>query len=218
MGAISKGNAMDVGFISEVILPVVFVIVGIALVWAIVELVLVLRRTRKTVETLETSVKPIIDDVQKVAADAKEMTASIKPAIDRVDPLVERASLAVDAANLEIMRLDGILENVDAITSSAASATEAVDTVANAPLKIVNAASEKLREALSGKKASDESAKLAAAVEAAAPAEFAAIEGDQAAACAPEAHAPEIAAEKSASEPEPQTAGGYFTYGASKED
>ena len=147
MGAISKGNAMDVGFISEVILPVVFVIVGIALVWAIVELVLVLRRTRKTVETLETSVKPIIDDVQKVAADAKEMTASIKPAIDRVDPLVERASLAVDAANLEIMRLDGILENVDAITSSAASATEAVDTVANAPLKIVNAASEKLREA-----------------------------------------------------------------------
>ena len=91
---------------------VVFVIVGIALVWAIVELVLVLRRTRKTVETLETSVKPIIDDVQKVAADAKEMTASIKPAINRVDPLVERASLAVDAANLEIMRLDGILENV----------------------------------------------------------------------------------------------------------
>ena len=116
------------------------------------------------------------------------------------------------------MRLDGILENVDAITSSAASATEAVDTVANAPLKIVNAASEKLREALSGKKASDESAKLAAAAEAAAPAEFAAIEGDQAAMCAPEAHAPEAAAEKPASEPEPQTAGGYFTYGASKED
>ena len=132
--------------------------------------------------------------------------------------MVERASLAVDAANLAIMRLDGILENVDAITSSAASATEAVDTVANAPLKIVNAASEKLREALSGKKASDESAKLAAAAEAAAPAEFATIEGDQAAACAPEAHAPEVAAEKPASELEPQTAGGYFTYGASKEE
>ena len=36
---------MDAGFISEVILPVVFAIVGIALIWAIVELVLVLRRT-----------------------------------------------------------------------------------------------------------------------------------------------------------------------------
>ena len=87
----------------------------------------------------------------------------------------------------------------------------------------MNAASEKLREALSGKKASDESAKLAAAAEAAAPAEFAAIEGDRAVtyapeAHAPEAHAPEAAAEKSASEPEPHTAGGYFTYGASKED
>ena len=90
----------------------------------------------------------------------------------------------------EIMRLDGILENVDAITSSAASATEAVDTVANAPLKIVNAASESCAKPFQGKKASDESAELAAAAEAAAPAEFAAIEGDQAAACAPEAHAP----------------------------
>lgn len=84
---------MDVGFISEVILPVVFAIVGIALVWAIVELVLVLRRTRKTVETLETSVKPIIDDVQKVAADAKEMTASIKPG-DRSRRSLGRACFA----------------------------------------------------------------------------------------------------------------------------
>ena len=87
---------MDAGFISEVILPVVFVIVGIALVWAIVELVLVLRRTRKTVETLETSVKPIIDDVQKVAADAKEMTASIKPAIDRVNDEIIRNKINHD--------------------------------------------------------------------------------------------------------------------------
>lgn len=177
---------MDVGFISEVILPVVFVIVGIALVWAIVELVLVLRRTRKTVETLETSVKPIIDDVQKVAADAKEMTASIKPAIDASIPWSS-------VLRWPLMREFGNHAPSTAFWKTlcnyqfAASATEAVDTVANAPLKIVNAASEKLREALSGKKASDESAKLAAAAEAAAPAEFATIEGDQAAACAPEA-------------------------------
>ena len=118
------------------------------------------------------------------------------------------------------MRLDGILENVDAITGSAASATEAVDTVANAPLKIVNAASEKLRGAFCAKKASDESAKLAAAGEAAGAVEFVA-------AAAPVGQMSESAASPVAQvaaaqpetelQPEPETAGGYFTY-AAKED
>ncbi len=195
---------MDASLISGVILPVIFVVVGISLVWMLVELVLVLRRTRKTVEVIENDMRPILQDAKQVASDAKEMTAAIKPAIDRVDPLMERASLAVDAANLEIMRLDGILENVDSITGSAASATEAIDTVTNAPLKIVNAASDKLRTALSGKKASDESAKLAAAVEAADASDIEPSSNAQASEC------PEKA--------EQETEGGYFTYSAPKED
>ena len=114
---------MDMEFISAVVLPIVYVVVGIALVWALVELVLFLRRMGRTVSSVEEQVQPIL-------ADAKEMTESLKPAVDKVDPLVERVSLAVDAANLEIMRLDGILGDVSEITQTASQAVSAVDTVA----------------------------------------------------------------------------------------
>lgn len=149
---------MDAAFIQQVVLPIVYVVVGIVLVWALVELVIFLRSTRKTVSTLEEEIRPVISDV-------KEMTESLKPAVDKMDPLAERVSLAVDAANLEIMRLDGILENVDALTGSAAGAANAVETVANTPMKLVNTAAEKLRGAFSQKKASDASVALGAAAE-----------------------------------------------------
>ena len=149
---------MDTAFIQQVALPIVYVVVGIVLVWALVELILFLRNTRKTVSTLEEEIRPVISDV-------KEMTESLKPAVDKMDPLAERVSLAVDAANLEIMRLDGILENVDAMTTSAAGAANAVETVANTPMKLVNTAAEKLRGAVSQKKASDASVALGSAAE-----------------------------------------------------
>ena len=149
---------MDAAFIQQVVLPIVYVVVGIVLVWALVELVIFLRSTRKTMSTLEEEIRPVISDV-------KEMTESLKPAVDKMDPLAERVSLAVDAANLEIMRLDGILENVDALTGSAAGAANAVETVANTPMKLVNTAAEKLRGAFSQKKASDASVALGAAAE-----------------------------------------------------
>lgn len=149
---------MDASVISGVVLPIVFIVVGVALVWALVELIMVLRRTRTTVEAMEAEITPILKDV-------REITESVKPAADKVDPLVERVSLAVDAANLEIMRLDGILENVNEITETAASAANAVDAVANTPLRLVNTATEKLRDAFSGRRVSDESAYLADAQE-----------------------------------------------------
>lgn len=149
---------MDSTFIQQVALPIVYVVVGIALIWALVELIIFLRSTRKTVSDLEGEIRPVISDV-------KEMTESLKPAIDKMDPLAERVSLAVDAANLEIMRLDGILENVDSLTGSASNAANAVEAVANTPLKLVNSAADKLRGAFSQKKASDASVALGAAGE-----------------------------------------------------
>lgn len=216
---------MDTAFIQQVALPIVYVVVGIVLVWALVELIIFLRKTRKTVETMEEEIRPVISDV-------KEMTESLKPAIDKMDPLAERVSLAVDAANLEIMRLDGILENVDAMATSAAGAANAVETVANTPMKLVNTAAEKLRGAFSQKKASDASVALGSAAEEAqaaalgeasaaasfaaaeAPAELAATE-QPAPAEAPAQPAPQTqeapAAEPAAPKAE-GSASGYFTY------
>ncbi|MDO5043580.1 MAG: hypothetical protein Q4D92_08740 [Slackia sp.] len=224
---------MDAAMISDVVLPLVFVAVGIALVWLVVELVVFLRCTRSTVDAMEAQITPILKDVQ-------EITASIKPAADKVDPLVERVSLAVDAANLEIMRLDGILENVDKITETTASAANAVDTVANTPLKLVNTATEKLRDAFSARKASVESASLAdsaqrSALVAEAPASHGQVqdtvfgrertdekvyESSEAEAEPVDVEAGNAAAESADVKPEPaqkDDAQNYFTY-AAKED
>lgn len=69
-------------------------------------------------------------------------------------------SLTVDAANLEIMRVDQILEDVNEITDSVASAVEAVDTVTNAPVELVNNVTSRVRNAFKSRRASDESVAL----------------------------------------------------------
>ena len=144
---------MDIMQILNVALPVVYVLVGLALIWFLIELVRFLKTTRKTVVDLKKQVDPTLAHVETI-------TASLEPVVARVDPLVERVSLTVDAANLEIMRVDQILENVTDITEGVSSAVDAMDTAANAPMKLVNSASEKVRGVFKARKASDESIAL----------------------------------------------------------
>jgi uncharacterized protein YoxC len=148
-----KEAHVDGSVISGVVLPIVFALVGAALVWLVIELVMTVRKARTTIDNLEKQVTPVIED-------AKKMTEDLKPAIERVDPLVESASLTVDAANLEIMRLDTILADVSDVTNTASNAVTAVDNATKTPMRIVSGATEKLREAFGVKGASDESVAL----------------------------------------------------------
>lgn len=149
------------------ILPVVYAVVGVVLVWFVVELAITVRRARTVVEDVKKQAEPTLASAQRITADlepvvksVQKMTESLEPAVDRVDPLVERVSLTVDAANLEIMRLDGILEDVSEITGSASSAVSAVEAVTSAPLATVNAMTDRVRGAFRKSRASDESIEL----------------------------------------------------------
>ena len=144
---------MDFFSVINVALPVIYVLVGIVLMWFVIELVMTVRKTRETVTSVQKQLEPTLEHVEKI-------TASLEPVCDKIDPLVDRVSLTVDAANLEVMRLDQILEDVGEITSSASSAVTAVDTVANAPLELVNSVTKKVRRKFTPKKASDESVAL----------------------------------------------------------
>ena len=104
---------------------------------------------------------PAIENFGAVAANLEEITESLKPAAADIQPLVDRLALTVDAANLELMRVDQILENVGEITTSLTSATAAVDTVTNAPMKLVNKATNSVRGVFKGKTVSDETAAMA---------------------------------------------------------
>lgn len=146
---------MDINQIIQTALPVVYIIVGVALVWFVFELIATVRTTRKTVTSLKSEIEPTLAHVESI-------TAKIDPLVAKVDPLVDRVSLTVDAANLEVMRVDQILENVTDITNSLSSTVDAVDNVTNAPLRLVNNASSKVLNAFKAKKASSESAALGA--------------------------------------------------------
>lgn len=125
----------------NMILLIVYIVVGIALVWFVVELALTIRKTRTTVDDMQKQLEPTLANVQQLTDDAK--------------PLVERLSLTVDAVNLEMLRVDDILQDVSGITDTASKAATAVDNVTSAPLNIVNSLTEKLRDRLTPKRASD---------------------------------------------------------------
>ena len=141
---------MDAASIVNIALPAVFVVVGIALVWLLVELVRTLKAARDTL----TQLQPTLNHVEKI-------TKELGPAMERVDPLVERITLTVDAANLELMRVDQILENVGEISGTVTNATNALDSVTQAPLKAVTNVSNKVRQVFSPLRASEESTRLA---------------------------------------------------------
>ena len=141
---------MGISEILNIILPFVYVLVFIAIIWFIVELVLLLRRTRKVIKDVHEQIEPTLDHIEKI-------TAELEPVVPKIDPLVDRVSLTVDAANLEIMRLDQILEDVSEITDTVSSAANAVDTVAQAPVEFVANVTSKVRRAFKPARASSDS-------------------------------------------------------------
>lgn len=135
----------------SIILTCVFIVVGLALIWFVVELALTMRKVRGTVTELE----PTLDNVEKMVTD-------LQPTIQKVDPLMDRVTLTVDSVNLELMRVDGILENISNITGGVSKTVDAVDSVTSAPIDIVTNMTKKVRSKFKPRYASEESVDLGA--------------------------------------------------------
>ncbi|MBQ9002076.1 MAG: DUF948 domain-containing protein [Eggerthellaceae bacterium] len=140
---------MDIAGVVNIILPIIFCLVGVALIVFVVELIKLLKSVRGTVDGLG----PTLENVENI-------TTNIQPTLAKVDPLMDRVQLTVDSVNLEMMRVDQILENVADITETASSATQAVDNITAAPLKAVNSVADRVRNVLGPRNASDESEQL----------------------------------------------------------
>lgn len=147
---------MDITQISNVILPIVLALLGIAVIVLVIELIKILKSARVMLEETRTHLTPTLANVE-------EMTESIKPVVAKIDPLVDRVQLTLDAANLEMMRVDEILEDITQITGTASSATAAVDKLSNAPMKAMTNVATRVRTALGPKDASTESVRIAQA-------------------------------------------------------
>ncbi len=135
------------------ILPWLYAILAIVVIILVVELIIMVRKSRVVVEDLQKSVDSAVTTINTVSED-------LQPAIKKIDPLMDNVGLTVDALNLELLRVDEVMEDVKTMTSAAASATKSIDTVASAPVDFVNSVANKVRSRFGTKGASKESLRI----------------------------------------------------------
>lgn len=138
---------MDV--LQTVVVPIVYIVLGVLLVWLVIEIILTIRKVRNTIRDLG----PTIQNVDAMVKD-------LQPSIKQVDPILDRATLTIDSVNLELMRVDEILSNVTQITSGVSKAASAVDNVTSAPLDLVTSLTDKVRTRLRPRYASEQSQQM----------------------------------------------------------
>ena len=107
-------------------LTIALVVLVIAGVWAVVELALVLRRTRRSVETLTDTVNDTLGEVRPVIAKLDGAVDELVPASREVEPMLKKASTTIDLVNVDLVRLEGMLSDVNTVTDTSARVSTAV--------------------------------------------------------------------------------------------
>ena len=135
------------------ILPWLYALIAISLIWLIIELILMIRRSREAIKEAKKSLDMAVTDMNLI-------TNELMPALKKVDPLMDRVSLSVDAINLEILRVDEIIADLKVMSSAASNATKSIDTITSAPVDFVSGVTKKIRRRFGPKAASSESLKI----------------------------------------------------------
>lgn len=117
--------------------PLQIALIALALVgaWALVELALVLRRARASVETLDRTVSDVNDVVQEARPVVAKLDAAldaVAPALDQIDPLLKQGTVAVEALSADLIEINGVLRDVSAVTGTVSSASSSVTGIAQA--------------------------------------------------------------------------------------
>ena len=122
-------------------LTIALIALVIAGTWAIVELALTFRKTRKTIDELSGTVNDTLAEVRPVITKLDGMADELGPASKQIEPLLTKAQTSVDALSLDLLRVDGILGDVSTVTGTASNATNAVtnvvDSAANAATGLI---------------------------------------------------------------------------------
>lgn len=107
-------------------MTIALIVLVIAGIWAVVELALTLRQTRKSVNELTDSVNDTIADIRPVVAKLDGVADELPAAAKQIEPILEKASTTVDLINVDLVRVEGILSDVNAVTGTGARASGAV--------------------------------------------------------------------------------------------
>ena len=102
-------------------MTIALIVLVIAGVWAVVELALTLRQTRKSVSELTDSVNETIADIRPVVAKLDGVADELPAAAKQIEPILEKASTTVDLINVDLVRVEGILSAVSGAVESVAT-------------------------------------------------------------------------------------------------
>lgn len=122
-------------------LQIVLIILVIAGIWAAVELALVLRRARSTVDTLDTTLNGINETLAETKPVIEKLDATLddmQPALGQVEPLLKQGSIAIEALSADLIEVNGVLRDVSTVTGSMSSASGAVSGIASAATEKVH--------------------------------------------------------------------------------
>lgn len=123
-------------------MTIALIVLVIAGIWAVVELALTFRQTRKSVSELTDSVNDTIADIRPVVAKLDGVADELPAAAKQIEPILEKASTTVDLINVDLVRVEGILSDVNTVTDTGARAsgavTGAVESVASGVAGVVN--------------------------------------------------------------------------------
>lgn len=116
-------------------MQIALIVLVVAGVWAVVEVALILRRTRETIASLDKTVEGInatIEDVRPVITRLDETIDSLQPALDQLEPLLHNSSIAVEALSADLLEVNAVLRDVSQISDNVSNASGAVSNIAGA--------------------------------------------------------------------------------------
>lgn len=113
-------------------------ILVLAGIWAVVELALMLRKTRSSVSSITKDINEVtttanktIEDLQPIVSKVDGMVTDLEPAVQQVQPLLEKANTAVDVVTVDLANVNDILVDVSSVTDTASNVTSTVSKAAN---------------------------------------------------------------------------------------
>ncbi len=133
-------------------LQIGLIILVVAGVWALVELALTLKTSRKKIKDVSEGVEETLDEIKPIISKLDGVVDELEPAAKELPVLLDKASTATDALTVDLLQVDTILNDVSSVTGAASGVTNSVTKAIGAA---VNAASN-----LIGKVASAAESKL----------------------------------------------------------
>lgn len=187
-------------------MQIVLILLALAGVWAVVELALTIRKTRKVAGSLDKTIDQLnntIAEAQPIVSKLDGAVDELGPALTQIDPLLKSATTAVDALTSDLVEIEGVVRDVSSVSGAAADASNVVT-------GITSSASDAVQRLL-GKKKNNNAASSDRALETPSdPLETPTFEGSS-------AENPAISGDTEADALANESEGGYFTYASHEE-